>query len=104
MSNGFDNLSKRFDKMAKAAKEMDGEHSIPMSDLFTEAFVSQHSNFKSIDEFFEASGLDCSSQEAFAAIPDNQIDAFVSENTDYDTWSDFLGSAAKMYTAKKLGF
>lgn len=104
MSNGFDNISKRLNKMAKAAKEMDGEHSIPMSELFTKDFVSSNTKFNSIDEFFEASGFDCSSQEAFAAIPDDQMDAFVSANTNYETWSDFMGSAVKKYTAKKLGF
>lgn len=104
MSNGFENLSKKLDQMAKAAKEMDGEHSVPMSELFTNNFVSANTKFNSIEEFFEASGFDYSSEEAFAAIPDDQMDAFVSANSNFDTWADFMGEAAKKYTAKKLGF
>ncbi|WP_142976474.1 hypothetical protein [Enterococcus faecium] len=104
MSNGFDDLSKKLNKMAKAAQEMDGEHSVPMSELFTNDFVSANTKFSSIEEFFEVSGFDCSSEESFAAIPDDQMDAFVSDNTNFDTWSDFMSAAAKKYTAKKLGF
>lgn len=104
MSNGFDNLSKKLNKMTKAAQEMDDEHRVPMSELFTNDFVSANSKFNSIEQFFEVSGFDYSSEESFAAIPDDQMDAFVSANTNYDTWSDFMGAAGKKYVAKKLGF
>ncbi|QXX72684.1 hypothetical protein FOF38_04845 [Enterococcus faecium] len=107
MSNnfsGFDDLTSHLNKMSKAAQELDGDNEIPMADLLTNSFISKNTSCQSLDEFFEKSGFDVSSEEAFAAIPDEDMDRFVSQNSNFNTWTDMLGTATQEYVAKKLGF
>ena len=50
----------------------------------------------------DASGFKVESAEDFAAIPDEEWDAFVSKNTSYSSWEEMQKGAAKDYTKRQL--
>lgn len=102
--NGFDDAIKHLNKMAKAAQELDGDNEIPFSELFTPSFISKNTSSRNLEEFFKKSGFDTSSEESFTAIPEEDMDRYVSENSKFDTWSDMIETATQEYIAKKLGF
>lgn len=102
--SGFDKLEKKLKKMEQSAKELDGEHEVAFSDLFTKSFMNKYTNFSTFDDFLTAGGFDVNSKEDFEAIPDDDMDNHVSDTTKFSSWQEMLNEAAEEYTLKKLGF
>ncbi len=75
---------------------------IPFSKLFDNSFLTKHTTFSSVDEFFDSGGFDFESEEEFDAIPEDKLDAHVKNNTDFSTWKEMLDQAAHDYAEKEL--
>lgn len=101
---GLEQLQQRLRDMKAAAEELDGTHEIPLSELLTENFMRANTEFASFSEMLDASGFKVETSQDFAAIPDDQWDAFVRSRTRFQGWNEMLGTAAKKYAAKELGF
>tara|TARA_R100000353_G_scaffold166904_1_gene128671 strand:+ start:1077 stop:1241 length:165 start_codon:yes stop_codon:yes gene_type:complete len=52
---------------------------------------------------FEASGFKVESKEDFESIPDDEWEAFITQNTSFDSWLEMQKAAMAAYTKKKLG-
>lgn len=102
--DGLDEFSKKLKKMARAAKELDGTHEVPFSELFTFDFMMKYTSFTSFDELLEAGGFVVNGPEDFKAIPDDVFDQHISKNTQFDSWQDMLGKAGTEYAMRKIGF
>lgn len=100
---GLDELQQKLDELVNNAEELDGEHHIPISELLTGDFVSQHTSFSSADEMFEASGFKIQTQEDFAAIPDVEWDTFIRSISSFDDWQSMLGAAGQAWAKRRLG-
>ena len=85
--NGFNDLSKQLNKMAKNAKNLEKKKQISFYELFTEKFMTKNTSFKSVE-----------------AIPENEMDKFVVSNSKFSSWNDMLGSATEEYFVKQLRF
>lgn len=102
--SGFDDLRRKLSDMANRAEKLDGTHQVPLSDLLTRSFMRKHSRFSSFDKFLDASPFKVETSEDFDAIPDADMDAYVSSVTDFDSWEDMLGEATQEYISRKMGF
>lgn len=102
--SGFDDLQRKLSDMARRAEELDGTHQVPLKDLFTRAFMHKHSRFPSFGRFLDASPFKVKTSEDFDAIPDAEMDAYVSSVTDFGSWSEMLGEATQEYISRKMGF
>lgn len=100
--DGLDDLIKSFDKMEKNAKELDGDHNIPLGDLLNEEFMSKNTKFSSIDDFFDKSPFTVETDEDFDSIDENKLDEYVQENTKFSSWIDMLEDAQELYMESKL--
>lgn len=101
---GLDKLQKELKSLAKKAKDLDGRHSVPVSELLTDSFISRHTAFSTVDEMFEASGFKVKTQEDFANIPDAGWDEYIRTNSSFDNWQSMLGASTQEWTVSKLGF
>lgn len=101
--DGLDELQKKLDDLAKNAEALDGEHSVPVSELLTDDFIAKHTSFASTDAMFEASGFKIETQEDFAAIPDDEWDTFIRSVSSFDDWQSMLGAAGQEWAVRKLG-
>jgi hypothetical protein len=101
---GLKEFSKKLDSLAKNAKELDGTHSVPVSELLTSSFISKHTRFSNANEMFEASGFKIESPEDFKAIPDDKWDDFIRSISSFQNWQSMLTEATKAWATKKLGF
>lgn len=99
---GFDELQKKLDKLAQNAAALDGEHSVPVNELLTPAFVARYTRFASADELFEQSGFKIESPEEFAAIPDEEWDEYIRSVSGFSGWQAMLSKAGEAWAAKKL--
>ena len=101
---GFDELQKTLEQMKQAISELSGSHNVPLVDLFTDAFMSEHTRFSSFGEMLESGGFSVNSQEEFDAIPQELLDRHVASSTDFDSWGAMVEAGAQEYFARKLGF
>ena len=90
------------DRLIKNAKELDGRHQVKMVDVLNSEFVSAHSKFDDLDSLFAASGFKIRSPDDFAAIPDDQWDAFINANTDFDNWAEMQRAGHLQYLSSRL--
>ena len=93
----FDDLSNMLDDLDKRARELGGEHDVPIEDILTPAFVSSCSEFTSIDAFFGAGGFSFESQEEFERIPEEELNSHVRATTTYGDWDEMLTAAGEQY-------
>jgi len=92
---GLQELSDKLKNLGEQAKQLDGNHEVPISELLTPTFLSNCSRFTTVEELFAASGFKIESTEDFKAIPEDQWDAFIKSNTFFGNWKEMIAEAAK---------
>ena len=100
---GLDEFQRKLEDLKRKAEEVEGGHSVPISELLTPEFLGSCSSFSSVEELFDASGFKVETPEDFAAIPDSDWEWFIQQNTSYISWSEMLQDASQAWTVKKLG-
>lgn len=102
--SGFDDLGNLFSDLNRRARELDGEHDVPIENILTPSFMSSCSKFASIDSFFGAGGFNFGSQEEFEQVPDEELDSHVRATTRFGSWDEMLTEAGEQYALRQLGF
>lgn len=98
MSDDFKGLK----KLVQNAKKLDGQHDVQLGVIFNEGFIQSHTKFSSIDDLFEKAGFKVESKEDFDAIPQEDIDSFVRDNTNFEDFNEMYKSATTEYVKKQL--
>lgn len=83
---------------------MDFENYVTLKELFDEKFMTTYTNSSTISDFFHKGNFNIKSAEDFKAIPPDTLNSFISQNSDFDTWSDMLKKASAIHVKKQLGF
>lgn len=102
--NGLDDFSNRLDQLSENAQSVAGTHEYSFTEVFSDEFMIEHTNFSTIDEFLLSSPEKISNAEEFEKADESILDVFVSEQTKFDNWKDMMSSAAQILIMKKLGF
>lgn len=92
---GLDALQRELKRMADKAKELEGEHTVPLSKLLTPEFLASISTYNSYEEFMEMLGIE--SNEDLEDMDDSELNLKVSEISQFDTWQDLLNAATEEY-------
>lgn len=102
MSNGLDDLQNRLNDLSKSASKISGDNNVSFDELFTSDFMFTHSRISNYNDFFEAAGIH--NEKEFSEFPDEKLDIFVNENTDFSNWEEMKAAAGKKWVSKQLGF
>lgn len=102
--SGFKELERKLNQIERNAKNLEGENSVPFTELFPEGFMKKFTEFSSIEKMLIESPFSIETAEDFAAIDDNKWDEFVHRVTKFDSWEEMQLEAVSDWTAKKLGF
>ncbi|MCM3782199.1 hypothetical protein M3231_04390 [Neobacillus mesonae] len=103
--DGLNEMSNsRLDEIKENARNLENNRSVSFEELFNLSFMTRFTNFESIDEFFDKSGLKAETDEDFEVIESEEFDAYVSEHTKFDRWKDMVDKATEEYIFKLLGF
>lgn len=97
--SGLDNL---IDNLNKQVNSLNGE--VGFDKLFTNNFMSKYTRFRTFDELVDKSGYKVSSAEDFEAIPSNEWNCFILNNTIFNSWDDMKTKAGEEYVANNLHF
>jgi hypothetical protein len=101
--SGLDELQNKLSNLADKARELDGQHNVPISELLTADFLAKHTQFLSANDLFEASGFKVESTDDFKAIPDDKWDEFIRSVSSFANWQAMLASAGEEWAVKQLG-
>ncbi|WP_455931523.1 hypothetical protein [Priestia aryabhattai] len=102
--NGFDELNERLNDMSNKADELNGENQVELGQLLNEGFMQANTNFDSLNDMFEKSPFDIKTSDDFEAIPQGQLDEFISNHSKFSSWNTMLETASTTWVAKQLGF
>ncbi|EGT3685956.1 TPA: hypothetical protein SHW33_002081 [Clostridioides difficile] len=99
MSKNVDikNLKRFQKKIEKIEQNSKSEFDKIRTIILNKKFMNQHTNFDSFDELLTFGGYIVNSEEDFLAIPDNEFDSFIVENTDFPNWQTMLDTAYSKY-------
>ena len=103
-TNGLNDFSNRLDQLSENAQSVAGTHEYSFTEVFSDEFMIEHTNFSTIDEFLLSSPEKISNAEEFEKADESILDVFVSEQTKFDTWKEMMSAAAQILIMKKLGF
>lgn len=99
---GLDRIKHRLDRLKEKAQALQGQSTIPIKDLLTNDFMRLHTKYDSLQAMFDQSPFTINSQEDFAAIPDDQWDAYIKANTKFSTWKEMRTQAVEEFLRKRL--
>lgn len=103
-TDGFDEFGDKVGEIADNARSLDGENEVSFGELFTDSFVDSHTDFETIDGFFDASPWEVEDEEDFDAIPETDLDEYVDEHTTFLDWEEMIGTAGEQWMSRQLGF
>ena len=87
-------------KLKQNLEALQGSHQVPLSEILTPEFVEAHSKFSDFDALLAAAGI--TSKAEFEAYPDADFDAFITANTDFESWLDMQKQGAASYAKAQL--
>jgi hypothetical protein len=93
---------KGLDELQKKLETLEKIKSVPLGELMPPIFMTENTQFESVEGMFESGGFKADNEEDFKAIPDNELDEFISKNTKFQSWQDMLNSAGEEFIKNKL--
>lgn len=99
--SGIDEFVKSLNKISGNAEKLD-EASIPLEDLLTPSFLTEHSEVSSLNSFFEQSPFTEEEISDFENIDENKLDEYVRKISTFATWGEFIGEATAIYVSDRL--
>ncbi len=81
----------------------ESEEELDLNDVFTDGFISEYTDFSSFAEFLEEAPIKIGNQEDFDQMDMGEMDAYVAEVSQFETWEDMQGEAVSLYTINQLG-
>ena len=101
---GLDQAIKKLDDIQNRAQNLNGSHSVPVSELLSPNFMQRNTKFETFDAMLEASGFKAETQAEFDAIPDDKWNVFIASTTRFSSWQAMLEEAGAEWVKKGLGF
>jgi hypothetical protein len=98
----LDEIADQFSELSDSATELDSEYDVPLAELFPDSFISSHTDFKTIDAFFETSPWEIEDQESLNKVPESELDEYVDERTEFHDWNHMYAIAGKKWVFDKL--
>ncbi|WP_295486005.1 hypothetical protein [uncultured Streptococcus sp.] len=100
---GMDRIEKHLNQLSKNAQSVSGTHKYSFNEIFSKKFMSENTNFSTIEEFLLSSPEKISNQEEFKKADENILDVFVSQQTKFSTWKEMVTEAQKALLVNRLG-
>lgn len=98
----FEDSISKLHNLQRKLEQLDGEHSVELSELFPDEFMLRNTEFPSLDSMFEESGFTIKSSEDLAAIPDEEWEGFIQVRTRFTSWDEMKNAAAEEWAMRRL--
>ena len=78
-------------------KNVTGRREVPVTDLLTDNFIRQHSDFQSLQAMFDASSI-----KTLDEVGSEKFDTFISIHTEFRSWNEMIRVANADSIKRKL--
>lgn len=99
---GFEDLADDLDRLQERTESVAGENAVSVDELFPADFMQTHTEFETIQAFFEASPWTVETEADFEAIPGREFDEYVDEHTGFSSWEAMLTAGAREWVLREL--
>ncbi len=89
-----------FSKLAERTEKGKDRVAVRLSDLLTPAFIRLHSEFETLEQFFDAIGV---SSEDLERVKVGEFDALIAAQSSFDGWRSMFEAATAGYYARQSG-
>ena len=96
---GLDELQAKLDQIRRKAEDVDGT-SVPVSEIFTDEFLRDCSEFNSFSDLLANAGHKPSSAEELDEILGEEFDIYINEVTKFENWEQFKEAALGEFAKK----
>jgi hypothetical protein len=100
--DGFDELRDELERMTESALGLDGSTEVPMTEMMSSSFMQRYTDFESIAAFFDSSPWTVEDQSDFDAIPDDGLDNYVRDHTQFSSWDEMVSKAGSKWAERQL--
>lgn len=94
--------SKGLPQLREKLKSLEMTNRVELGELLNPSFISRYTRFSNIDELFENSGLNFKSPEEFQNIPQENIDAYIAEETVFSSFQEMIKAGGEEWLRKKM--
>jgi hypothetical protein len=94
---GLDEFRKKIDRLSQNARAIHGKNEVPFTELYPDSFVSRTTDFHSLQEMFDASGID-GAEDLKGEVWDN----FVATRSRFSGWTEMSKAAMGEWVKRKL--
>lgn len=84
-------------KLSENLNKVEAEQSVPLTELLNDSFIQSKTSFLNLNDLFQKAGFKVETKEDFEAIPDEAMNRFIFENSEYKTFQEMLGAAGAEY-------
>lgn len=102
MQDSIDKAIEQVTSLKKKLNEIEGKHTYTFKELFNDEFMQAHTAYPNISSFFDDSGFDFTSQEAFRNVNESELDKYIASHSDFESWHDMKLTAYKEIASKQL--
>lgn len=94
---------KGLDELQRKLEALEKIKNVPLEELMTPKFMTENTHFETVEAMFESGGFKVESEEDFKAIPEHELDEFISKTTKFQSWQNILQAAGEEFIKNKLG-
>ncbi|WP_002746296.1 hypothetical protein [Leptospira mayottensis] len=100
---GFDEFQNGLKNLENNLKKLSEKKEIGFLELFPTEFMSKYTDYSSVEEMFSSSGFVINSEDDFTKLEKSpDWDAFVSQNTKFNSWEEMINFASDIYINQVL--
>jgi len=94
---GLDEIQRKLERLRRNAQELDGTHEVPFTELFPDDFMRRNTQFQTMQQMLDASGIDKPEE-----IQGEAWSQFVADHSQFSDWQDMQKAAFTEYVRRKL--
>lgn len=103
LETDLERAAKAVDDLPTADEVMEGRDEVPITELFTEEFMAEYTDFDTFEGMVAASPSDATSVDELSLVSDRTWDEFVAETTVFADEEEMVLAVRDRWVAEQLG-
>ncbi|WP_049902020.1 hypothetical protein [Halococcus agarilyticus] len=103
-SDDFDEIEERLMEVQRRIAEFRAGTKVSLAEFFAPTLMREHTQFESFAQFRDDCPRNPNTGEELAAIPDEVLDPFATETTEFESWQAMQNRAAQEEIISQLTF
>lgn len=103
-STDFEEIEDHLTEIQRRIADFQLGKTVDLNEFFSPSFMQEHTTFESFEGFREECPRDPETGEELAAIPDRELDSYVKETTEFQSWQTMQNQAAQEDILSQLTF